>query len=615
MSIDPALLALMAAHPWIDVEQAAALSGRSVRQVGRALRQTVRTGEAQTCRIAGLCTSGALYALKAGGRVQLDQALLQIEALWGARNLLAHLARSETPVRSASPDRLQTPTAQGDPVGLDVLAWGVLRREDGELGFLIEWDLGEIMPEAYRRRFETFHLISRQGDPSALPVVVMVTTNLARAVQLLWLWRTTAARQQASPLRFYIAAWDAVASGAPDVWRQCGRESIGVPLFHGEAGQTQCVLQSCRVLSSRRGGPGFSAEHAMTGTGRRLDQAVMRAHLSIPDRATRRVLRKIGNWPLLSASELASLLTPLRCHESGVRSSLSSLVQLGLIAEYRHASEPARYHLAALGVQLLAAASGLKPARYARYRRWPAKHQGARRSAATPDASQTSTQKTELNLGLLTRHLEHTREVREFFVSLADVARRHRMLQLDHALAVWDENECRQHYEAGGRRHALVPDSGGVYRVGARSYEFFLEVDRGTMSPAKLRRKFDCYYAYRQTGEYLRTGAQLPRLLVIVPDEGRAHLVRRVILERARLAGGEPLDAWIAVHTTLQARGPAAPVWRHVEEWKLRCCFTDFEGADQMPAPLDLAQLSRKTTGDLRRAATLRLKRQQKARP
>jgi hypothetical protein len=91
--------------------------------------------------------------------------------------------------------------------------------------------------------------------------------------------------------------------------------------------------------------------------------------------------------------------------------------------------------------------------------------------------------------------------------------------------------------------------------------------------------------------------------------------VRKVILERARLAGGVPLDAWIAVHETLQARGPAAPVWRHVEEWKLRHCFADFERADQMPAPLDLAQLSRKTTGDLRRAATIRQKRQWRASP
>jgi hypothetical protein len=287
---------------------------------------------------------------------------------------------------------------------------------------------------------------------------------------------------------------------------------------------------------------------------------------------------------------------------------------LGLVDEYRRAGSPARYYLTALGVRLLAAASGLKPAQYARYRRWPVKHLGARRRTGSPDESQTSTQTTELNIGLLARHFEHTREVREFFVSLADVARRHRMLQLDHALAVWDENECRRYYEAGGRQHALVPDSGGVYRVGDRSYEFFLEVDRGTMSPARLRRKFDSYYAYRQTGEYLRAGARLPRLLISVPDEGRAHIVRQVILERARLAGGVPFDAWIAVHATLQARGPAAPVWRHVEEWRLRCCFADFENADQMPAPLDLARLSRRATGDLRRAATIRQKRQWKAR-
>jgi hypothetical protein len=86
------------------------------------------------------------------------------------------------------------------------------------------------------------------------------------------------------------------------------------------------------------------------------------------------------------------------------------------------------------------------------------------------------------------------------------------------------------------------------------------------------------------------------RLLVIVPDEGRAHLVRKVILERAKLAGLTPLDAWIAVQDTLNTRGPAAPVWRHIVDWKMSRCFDGFENADQMPRPLNLVRLGRDVT-------------------
>jgi hypothetical protein len=154
-----------------------------------------------------------------------------------------------------------------------------------------------------------------------------------------------------------------------------------------------------------------------------------------------------------------------------------------------------------------------------------------------------------------------------------------------------------------------------VYRIGPDSFEFLLEIDRGTMSRRKLARKFDSYYSFRQSGEYLSGGARLPRLLIVVPDEGRAHVIRQVILARARLAGLMPLDAWIAVQETLDARGPAAPVWRHVVDWKLCCCFPGFENTDQLPRPLNLAQLSREVTRDMKRARTMRARCRQTGKP
>ncbi len=581
------LLSVIAAHPWIDAGQTAALAGLDRRKTDRYLDRLTREGLVQMCRIAGLCTHGALYALN--GRavydqtqsvspISLEQALLQIESLWGVRNLLVDLARRDRLIRAVSPGRL----CLKDSLRLNVPAWGELARDEGKLSFVVDWDLGEVVPDAYRRRFEAIHRAGH-GDMARLPAFVLVTTNRVRAMQLLWLWREAAQSCGACLARFYVAEWSAVISGRPDVWRRAGDEGTPVPLFHGEMGQTDV---SSMVYQSAARCAGFSVDRVRAGSSARRKLA--RAHLSVPDRAARRVLRMVGNWPLLSASEIALLLGDQR--ETHVRPALSRLEELDLVTTYFHLpesrQEPARYYLTDLGVRLLAAASGMRPGRYVRYRQWPRrKTPDARSAQREPDRPAGG-----LDVSLLIAHFEHTRDVRSFFISLARTARRFRDLRQDHALLVWDESDCRRFYHAGGRKHALIPDSGGVYRIGRELYEFFLEVDRGTMSPARLRRKFDAYYAYRQTGEYLRGGTRLPRLLVIVPDEGRAHLVRQIVLERARMAGGVPLDAWIAVQETLTARGPAAPVWRNVMDWKMRCCFAGFERMAQ-PAPLDLTRL------------------------
>ena len=621
------ILDVVAAHPWLDVEQASALAGLSRRQASRLLEQAVGKGLVQVCHIAGLCTYGALYALTRRGTrdrpaaspIGLERALLQIEPLWGARNLLAGLAQRDELAQSVSPARLSLPAGtKSAPSGkrvlhLDVLAWGTLAREPGQLPFVIEWDLGEIVTEAYRHHFDAIYDMAQRCESCAFPVWVMVTTNRARAAQLLWLWRNAALRHGMRALRFYVAEWSAVLSGQPDVWQRIGNEGARASLFQGEPGETgYAVRQFQPDHACHAPRASFSAQRVKDEPGLRHDLA--HAHLCMPDQYARRVLRRIANWPLLSASELSRLLADE--HETNVRPALRSLIRLDLLTEYQRSQEPARFYLTTLGVRLLAAASGMEPSRYVHYRRWPARRKIRQPLVAGKTAGHaTHTRGKELDVGILLRHLQHTRDVRAFMVSLANVARHYRALRFDHQLVVWDEGECRRYYEADGRRHALVPDSGGVYRIGQELYEFFLEIDRGTMSRRKLARKFDCYYIFRQTGEYLYGGARLPRLLVVVPDEGRAHVIRKVILARARLARATPLDAWIAVQDTLDARGPAAPVWRHIVAWEMRCCFPGFENTDQLPKPLNLAQLSREVTRDMKRAWTMRARRRRTSEP
>ncbi|MBN1887039.1 MAG: hypothetical protein JW850_03580 [Thermoflexales bacterium] len=122
--------------------------------------------------------------------------------------------------------------------------------------------------------------------------------------------------------------------------------------------------------------------------------------------------------------------------------------------------------------------------------------------------------------------------------------------------------------------------------------QLFLEIDRGTAWLPRLRRKFGNYYTYLTSGEFRRDGYRLPQVLIVVPDEGRANVVRGVILYEARVHGCSPLPAWIAIQGTLDERGPAAPVWREVMRWRFEHCFEGFrDPPDSARMVLDLASM------------------------
>jgi hypothetical protein len=130
-------------------------------------------------------------------------------------------------------------------------------------------------------------------------------------------------------------------------------------------------------------------------------------------------------------------------------------------------------------------------------------------------------------------------------------------LFLDHALAVADahvrlvaaeragdlellsvevEPTCwRRFVGAGGARMTVKPDLSIVTAAGAFEDCWFLEIDRGSESPAAMARKCRTYEAYWQTGfEQERTGT-FPLVLWVAPDEKRGKRVQRVISETRNL--------------------------------------------------------------------------------
>lgn len=560
------ILDLVAHHPWIDVEQIAALAGCSPQYAARCLKQLAGDGQVQSCQVFGLCTSGSLYALASQNYAK---ALLQIETLWGARNLLTLMAQSGELVWSVSPVRERFGVG-GKTLTLDLSARGLIVQDSRRIPFVIKRDLGEVIADALLPTFVQLYRWSQSGEYrgrlDCFPVPIIVTINRRRAWQLLWLWQRAAGQCHTAVLPCYVGVWSDIATGQPAAWYRAGGGTDPAPLFQGINGLPVESVDQPPIVQSNI---------SRTRKGLRRN-ALVSTHLDVPSSEARRVLHSVASWPLLAAEEMALLLN---AHPRTVYESLRGLRELGLV-ETCPIGDSLGHYVSPTGIQLLAAACGLSPARYAHLRYWPVV-KGSR--------------PLRFNLPVLVSSLEHTRQVRAFFVSLARLAEHcRRDLALDHELLTWDEAECRRYYKFRGRRWALSPDSSGMYRIGDQHYEFYLEIDRGTASRPRLARKFNNYYAYLASGEFRRDGVRLRQVLIIVPDEGRARAVRMAIINGARLYSCDVLPAWIAVKDALDARGPGAPVWREITRWRFEHCFDGFRSPPESARlPLDLAQIRR----------------------
>ena len=247
---DVNLLNTVALHPWIDADQAAALAGCSPRWARLQLGQYVERGSLQSCRIAGLCTHGDLYALGTRGsreiarpdyatRGFMERALLRVEALWGVRNLLTIMAGQETLREAASPERAQYLAATGKQHTLYLDALGMVERSGRLIPFVVEWDLGEVSAESFRERFAALYRwrqASRyRADAARFPVIVIVTVHRGRAWRLAEVWQQ-AGRRGGVVLPCYVGVWGELVEGRLSAWYSASDPVRPTPLFHAVEG-------------------------------------------------------------------------------------------------------------------------------------------------------------------------------------------------------------------------------------------------------------------------------------------------------------------------------------------------------------------------------------------
>lgn len=128
--------------------------------------------------------------------------------------------------------------------------------------------------------------------------------------------------------------------------------------------------------------------------------------------------------------------------------------------------------------------------------------------------------------------LDHTLAVADAHVELVRAARQERL----ELISVEVEPACwRRYLGAGGAREIVRPDLRVVTAAGAYEDCWFLEIDRGTESPAAVSRKCRVYEAYWRTGFEQDAHGTFPLVLWVAPDERRATRLKMIISETRHL--------------------------------------------------------------------------------
>jgi len=125
-----------------------------------------------------------------------------------------------------------------------------------------------------------------------------------------------------------------------------------------------------------------------------------------------------------------------------------------------------------------------------------------------------------------TLFLQHALAVAEAHVQLLRAARTGQL----ELLTVDVEPSCWRRYTgAGGAPEILRPDLYVITASGAFEDLWFLEIDRGTESPAAISRKCRTYETYWRTGREQETRGTFPLAVWVAPDDGRAKKLKAVI--------------------------------------------------------------------------------------
>jgi len=408
-------------------------------------------------------------------------------------------------------------------------------RVDGR--YLLVADTGGLTPVALRRQL--VGLARLEGTTAqAMPTVVIATTS-ERRVRAWWvlLDSVTSSSRYASRLHVEVATWESWAARA------------GMDPPRSRANVKCADADDGRLAALPRGD--FEREcRPWACVPRPIDVSQMAALVRRWDLAPRDriVLDLLGRHPFLADGAIADVLGR---RIGWARTRRAELVRRGLarMVEAYELRSPlqCKHELVEVtveGLRMLAGYMGLSLAAAVRHHGLTG---GGPRTPVGPRRA-------------LVANLAHTLGADAVFAEIARTAR----TQRGGALVEW--------LNAAASAHGRVrPDGYGLLRLGRREYGFFLEFDRGTVRPAKLRAKFAAYDRYRVSARAARDYNGFPTILVVTTGQGAEARLAEAICA-ASLGQSGPLLLLLTTigHIGTNALGALGPIWRAGESCRRR---------------------------------------------
>lgn len=562
------LLKAVGDHPWADHRWIQAYSGLSewemlvtqsmAKEQGLIEDVLIPSARRAPCRL-GLTPAGAAKIGRRVTRGFLSEVLLCALKLDPARSLLTEWVGKCVVIWSLSPYTLpakhvitpRPPTEnseqeyKGDQIyrslrldGLACLKFG----RDEYLNVALLADPGDIKLDWFYHQFRSIYAWGRrrefEGRPRAFPVWVVVAANEARLGQLIQLWEATAA-WGALPHTLRLTTYRALKLPANERvwWNELGRRTS---LW---GGAVPSELPSVKPSSAENGWWGryvpteaavsvvpkpFVPKSKVTGLIRwakrsRQPQAqLVRDHLRVTAQQ-RKLLKRIGRYPLITVSELAIVVGMRLTHVSaGLHISKEQGLKAWGLVEHPAPGESG-YVLTWAGVKLLAAQAGFAPEEYAELVRWSVQYKD---------------KKPRYSAQAWLTNREHTQLVLDFLVGL-----RRQGPAAGLNLRLWDHVQCVFAFppqtassEATDLLAFIIPDASGVVRAGRHlgapysDTYFWLEIDRGSINGRALMKKLARYYEVGGPREGLN--GRPVRVLIVVErdDEARLQALRRRLI-------------------------------------------------------------------------------------
>ena len=530
------LLARLAAMPFLDRLELAALAGRSRSAVFRRVAALERSGLLESfvhstelipaTRRYGLTAEGVRRLARSGGlsaaellrREPLSQQerRLVLERLDGGAaiyRLAAALAEAVYP--------LEFRWQRARPLD------AVLRLPDGRRIAVVR--LGRTA-----ERTAVAKRLRRLRRTQGLGAVLLLAPDEVRLRQV---------RRQvagAPAITFLALETDAVRSGADArIWR-------------APSGAARLSLRETAgyVVAHR----GWTAERplARLSLPRPLDRQSSDCRWMLPARLTaseKRALDAIGDWPWIRPAHLHPLVGvgARRLAQLLQRPTELELVRAVMIAGRR------RLVLTEAGIGLLARRDRTSVG--AARKRWSPRPRPPAESGAGFDWRDVVGRRARQ----LVRNLDHTESVHWWSAMLAEQARRE-----SRALAQLDPpHRASRYFRHRGRMRSIHPDAFGVLRSEGEDWPFFLEWERRAVRPATMRARLAPYLRYYDTGRPLDDHGVRPALLVVFEDDLAADHFRRLAAEEMERAEVE-VPLLVSDRRALEQSGALGSGWRAV---------------------------------------------------